>query len=183
MIQPLPGDLPPGMNFPQVNFPPGKDEQTVNLNVPINVQPGKYTIVFQSFAQIPIGPKAKSVNVVQCSSPVVVIVLPKQVATLSAALPGPGLKLGEEAELVVKVARQNGYVGEFKVKLVLPPDVKGLLADEATIPGGENEVKLMIRTTEDAAPGPRNNLTVRAVATLEGVELTHETKINVNVVK
>jgi hypothetical protein len=184
-IQPLPGELPPGMNFPQINFPPGKDDQTVNLAVPINVPPGKYTIVFKSFAPIPvpIGPKTKDVNVVQCSSPVVVIVLPKQVATLSAAMAGPGLKVGEEAELVVKVARQNGYAGDFKVKLLLPADAKGLSADEATIPAGQNEVKLTVRADDDAAPGPRNNLTIRAIATLEGVDLAHETKINVNVIK
>ena len=38
--------------------------------------------------------------------------------------------------MVVKVARQFDYAGEFKVELVLPPNVKGVAADEVTIPAG-----------------------------------------------
>jgi hypothetical protein len=182
-IMPIPNELPPGMSYAPLNFPPGKDEQTLNLNVPANVAPGKYTVVFQSFAPIPVGPKNKAVNVVQCSSAVLLVVIPKQVATLTAAVTGPGIKPGEQADLVVKVARQHNYAGEFKVKLVFPPDLKGLSADETTIPAGQNEAKIVVHADPEAAPGPRNNLAVVASATLEGVALVHEIKLNVNVIK
>ena len=93
-------------------------------------------------------------------------------------------KVGQQVELVVKVARLHDYAGEFKVELVLPKGVQGLSAEAVTIPAGANEVKLAVRVPENAQPGNRQNLTVRAVATLEGdVALTHETKVNVNVTK
>ena len=47
-----------------------------------------------------------------------------------------------------------------------------------------SEAKLVLKATEDAAPGNRANLIVRAVATLAAnVTATQETKISVNVVK
>jgi hypothetical protein len=182
-IVPLPGELPPGVTFAPVNLAPGKEEQNLVLNVPANVTPGTYTFVFKSFAPVPVQPKGKAVNVVQCSTAVVLTVLPKQVATLTVSNPAPALKPGTQAELIVKVARQYDYGDAFNVKLVLPPEAKGLSADEVTIPQGQSEVKLILRVADDAVPGPRNNLTVQATAILQGVTLTHETKINVNVIK
>jgi hypothetical protein len=57
-------------------------------------------------------------------------------------------------------------------------------ADDITIPAGKDEAKLLLRALADAAPGNRTNLVVRATALLNGsTPLTHEAKINVNVVK
>jgi hypothetical protein len=151
--------------------------------VPGNVPPGTYTFVFKSFAPIQSGPKAKAVNVVQCSTAVVVTVVPKQVATLAVSNAAPTIKAGVETELLVKVTRLHDYAGKFTVKLVLPADVKGLETDEVTLEAGQNEVKLLLLADEDAAPGPRNNITVLATCELQGLTLTHETKINVNVTK
>ena len=84
----------------------------------------------------------------------------------------------------MKVSRLHEFKGDFKVQLVLPANMKGLSAAEVTIPGGKNEAKLILKAPADAAPGNRQNLIVRAVATLEGnIPLTHEAKISVNVVK
>jgi hypothetical protein len=181
-VVPVPQEMPQGVAFGPLNFAPGKDEQQLAFTIPANLPPGNYTFVFKSFAPITVTPKGKAVNVVQCSTPVVVTVLPKQVATLTVANP-PALKPGTQAELVVKVARQFDYAGDFKVKLVLPTDVKGISADEVTIPAGQNEVKVILRAAADAVPGPRNNISVQATAVLQGVTLTHETKINVTVTK
>jgi hypothetical protein len=88
------------------------------------------------------------------------------------------------SELVVKVARNPGFAGDFKVQLILPPNVKGVSADEVTIPAGKDEAKLMVKIAPDAAPGNRPDLIVRAIAMQNGnVPTPHEAKISVNVVK
>src|SRR5262249_50170477 len=82
----IPQEMPPGVQFAPVNMPAGKDDQQLNLNIPGNVTPGTYTFVFKSFSQIPVaGAKGKALNVVQCSTPVTVTVLPRTVANLSVA--------------------------------------------------------------------------------------------------
>jgi hypothetical protein len=183
-VLPIPGELPQGVAFAPLTFAPGKDDQKLSLTIPGNVAPGNYTFVFKSFAPIQQGgAKGKAVNVVQCSTAVVVTVVPKTVATLSVGNAAPSLKAGTQTDVVVKVARMYDYADSFKVKLVLPPEVKGLHAEEVTIPAGQNEVKLVLHADEDAAPGPRNNITVQAVCVLHGQTLTHETKINVTVTK
>jgi hypothetical protein len=95
----------------------------------------------------------------------------------------PALKAGDEVDVVVKVTRTYDYGGDFKIKLILPKDVKGVEADDVTLPAGQNEVKFTLRVDEDAEPGPRNNITVQATCELHGATLTHETKLNVNVTK
>jgi hypothetical protein len=182
-VVPIPQELPPGVTFAPVTLVPGKDEQKLAMNVPGNVPPGTYTFVFKSFAPIQNGPKGKAVNVVQCSTAVVLTVVPKQVATLSIVNPPATMKAGAEVEVTVKVVRTNDYTGDFTVRLLLPPDVKGIEADDVTLPAGQDEVKIILRTEDDAAPGPRNNLTVQAMCELQGMTLTHEAKINVNVTK
>jgi hypothetical protein len=182
-VIPIPQELPPGVTFGPVTLAPGKDEGKLTMNVPANVPVGTYTFVFKSFAPIPSGPKAKAVNVVQCSTAVVLTVLPKQVATLAVTNAAPTVKVGSENELIVKVTRTQGYDGKFTVKLVLPPDVKGLEADEVILEAGQSEARILLQVEDDAMPGPRNNIAVIATCELHGMTLTHETKINVNVTK
>jgi hypothetical protein len=188
-IQPVPPELPPGLNLPATTIAPNATDAKIVMVVPGNVPPGTYNFVLRSFAPVPFNkdPKAKqkpNVNVVQSSTPCAVTILPKQVANLSVDNANPSLKAGAQAVIAVRVARQFDYQGEFKVDLVLPAGMQGLAADPVVIGPGQTEAKLMLRTPANAAPGPRQNLTVRAVATVNGnVPLTHETKINVTVVK
>ena len=179
----VPIELPPGVSFGNVTFPPDKNEQSLILNVPANVIPGTYTFAFKSFGAVPSGPKGNPVNVVQSSSAVVLTVVPKQVARLTISNSAPALKPGDKLELVVKVTRQFEFKDSFKVKLVLPADAKGISADEIMIPAGQNEVKLVLHADENAVPGPRNNLVVQVSAVVKGMTLTQEAKINVNVAK
>jgi hypothetical protein len=185
-IQPVPGELPQGMTFGPLNIGAGKEDATLNLNVPGNVLPGTYNIVLRGFAPVPLATKGKgkAVNVVMPSTPLTLVVLPKQVATLSVPAPNPTVKLGQEVALVVRVNRQFDYEGEFKVELVLPKGVEGVEATPVVIPAGANETKLVLRVPTNTPPGNRPNLTVRAVATVHGsVAINHETKINVNITK
>jgi len=183
-LQPTPGDLPPNLNFANITLAPGKDEQPLVLTIAPNANPGKYTLVFRSFAPVATNPKAKPVNAVMPSSAVQLTILPKQVANLSVDNANPTVKLGNQTVILVKVARLYDFSDSFKVELVLPPNAKALSADPIVIPAGQNEAKLTLRVPANAPPGNLQNLTIRAVAVVNGnVTLTHETKINVNVVK
>jgi hypothetical protein len=183
-VTPVPPEMPPGMTFAPLNFAQGKDEQPVVLTAGPNTPPGTYNLVFRGFAPISKDPKAKPVNVILPSNPVQVIVLPKQVANLSVDNPNLTVKPGADAVLTVKVQRLFDYADAFKVELVMPPNAKSLSADNITIAPGAAEAKLTIRVAKDAAPMNVQGLTVRAVAVVNGnVNLTHETKINVNIVK
>jgi hypothetical protein len=172
-----------------VNIPANGNAGSTVLNINPNAQPGTYSIVFRGAAAVPFNkdPLAKArpnINVVQPCTPVTVTILPKQVATVSVSNTNPTIKIGMQMALDVRVTRQFNYDGEFKVQLVLPPNVQGLSAEEVTIPAGKNETKLVIKVPATAQPGGRPNLTVKTTALYNGtVPLTLETKINVNVIK
>ncbi len=166
---------------------PDKPEVDVKLQVSGNVRPGVFNLVFRGQAQAPFNkdPNAKQkqpVNVIEPSTPVKVTVY-NQVAELSVNNANLTLKAGGDAELVVKVNRQHAYTGEFKVLLVPPQGYQGVTAAEVTIPANMNEAKLALKSPANAAPAANQACTVRAVANVQGVTLTHETKVNVTVQK
>jgi hypothetical protein len=169
--------------------PIAKDTAKAFIEVRPNAPPGTYNLVLRGTAQIPFNkdPKAKQkapVFVMQPSTAFTLTVLPSQVAQVAVNNGNPTIKLGTPFELIVSVNRQNDYGGEFKVELILPPNVKGVSAEPVVIPAGKNEAKLVLKVPTDAAVGNRPNLVVRATATLAGnTPLAQETKINVNVVK
>jgi hypothetical protein len=185
-------DLPPNLvinNNQPATMAPGKDDLTIPVEAQPAVLPGVYSIVLRTTTQIPFNkdPAAKEkppTNVVLPSAPVVLTILPKQVATL--ALPNPNVtaKVGTQSEVVVKLSRMHDFAGEFKVQVVVPPSVKGVSAGEATVAAGHDEAKIILRVAPDAAPGNRPDLLIRATALVNGtVPTTHEIKFAVNVVK
>jgi hypothetical protein len=187
-IQPIGGDLPPNVKFANVTIAADKKEAALVLEVPATVPPGNYTVSFRSFAPVPFSKnpaekKKPNVNVVLPSAPVSLNVLPREVAKLT--VPGSiNVKAGSQAELLVRVARLHEFNDAIKVQLMVPPHVQGIGPNEAVIPAGQNEVKLLVRAAAGAVPGNRPNLVVRAVAVWPGnVVLNHEAKFNVNVVK
>ena len=180
----VPGELPKGITFPNLTFAPGKDDLTAAVTVPANVPPGKYNLTFRGFATISPNAKAKPVNTLLISTPVELTILPKQVATLSVEPAAPTAKIGAETPITIKVARQFDYTDSFKLEIVLPPNTKGVTFDTPAIAAGANEAKLMLRVAPDTPPANLQNITVRAVAVVNGnVPLTHEIKINVNIAK
>jgi hypothetical protein len=191
-LQVQPVELPQGLtlnNNQPVSIAPNADSAALPIVANPTVPPGTYNLVLLAVAQIPFNkdPKAAQkppVNVVQVSMPVVVTVLPKQVATLTLPNPNLTVKAGAQAEGVVKVARMYDFAGEFKVQVMLPPAAKGITIDEVTIPAGQDEAKFLVKAAADAAPGNRADLVVRATAMVNGtVPTVHEVKLNVNVVK
>jgi hypothetical protein len=166
-----------------------KREATLNLDVRANALPGTYNVVLSAVAQVPFNkdPMSKQkqpINVVLPSNPISLTVVPKTLATITLAPTNPMVKPGMETDLVVKVSRQSGYAGEFKVQLVLPDAAKGLSTEEVVLAPGMNEVKLVLKAAEDAVPGPRPDLLVRVTGLYNGtVPISQETKVTVNVVK
>ena len=147
------GELPQGFtvnNNQPIVIAPDKTDATLNVVVPANTPPGSYNIVLRGTAQIPMekgGKKGQKqpTNVVLPATAVMLTVLPKALGTVALATPNPTAKIGMATEVVVKVTRLYDYEGEFKVKVVLPPEVKDVTVDEVVIPAGKDEAKLMLK--------------------------------------
>jgi hypothetical protein len=188
-VQAIQTELPKGLtlnNNQPITIAANAAEGALPLNVPANVPPGNYTIVLRTQTQMPYNkdPMAKqkpNTLVVLPSAPVMLTVLPKSLAALSLSTPNVTVKLSKEAEVVVRVARQFGYEGEFKVQVVLPAGAKGVSIGDAVIPAGKDEAKLIVKA--GAMPVNVSNLIVRATALYQGHPTIHEVKLNVNVVK
>jgi hypothetical protein len=191
-VQGLAADLVPGLtlnNNQPVTIAADKSDGSIPVAIGAGVAPGKYNLVLRTSGNIPFNkdPAAKQkqpINVVQPSAPVMLTVLPKTVGTLAVANSTPAAKAGSRVEVQVRVARLFEYDGDFKVQLVVPANVKGLSADEVTIPAGRDEAKLVLRIAADAPPGNLSNLIVRATAVLEGnLPVLQETKLGLNILK
>jgi hypothetical protein len=176
-------------NNQPIQLAPGKDEFKAVVEVKPTMGPGIYNLVLKGVAQIPYNkdPMAKqkpNISVVLPSVAFTVNVIPKELAKLSLSTTNVTAKAGSNTEVVVKVSRLHDYDGEYKVKLMLPPNAAGVSVDEVTIPPGQNEAKLVVKVTPEAPPVNLQNLVVQATAMYMGkVPTMHETKLNVNVVK
>jgi hypothetical protein len=188
-VQAIQTELPRGLtlnNNQPITIAANAAEGTLPINVQPNVAPGTYTLVLRTQTQMPYNkdPMAKqkpNTIVVMPSAPVTLTILPKTLATLSLSTTNVTVKTGKEAEVVVRVARQFGYDGEFKVQVVLPSGAKGFTIGDAVIPAGKDEAKLIVKA--EAKPVNVANVIVRATALYQGHPTVHEVKLNVNVVK
>jgi hypothetical protein len=188
-VQATPSELPPGLslnNNQPITIAPNATEGVLPITVQPNVPPGVYNLVLHTQTQMPYSKDATAQQkpntlIVLPSAPVTLTVLPKVLATLSLATPNVTVQVGKEAEVVVRVHRQYGYSGEFKVQVVLPPEAKGVQISDTIIPSGKEETKLIVK----AGPMPVTlpNLIVRATATYQGHVTVQEVKLNVNVTK
>ncbi|HEY7423380.1 MAG TPA: hypothetical protein VH682_03985, partial [Gemmataceae bacterium] len=177
-----------GLTLANATIAANAAEGSLAINVQPNVQPGTYTIVLHTQTQMPYNkdPMAKqkpNTIVVLPSAPITLTILPKSLANVTLSTLNATVKIGMQAEVVVKVARQFGYGGEFKVQVVLPPNAKGVQIGEVVIPAGKDEAKLVVKSPAGSMPVNLPNLIVRATAMYQGHATTHEVKLNVNVVK
>jgi len=176
-------------NNQPINVPADKNEAKAEINVNGGAPPGTYNLELRGSAQIPFNkdPMAKqkqNVNVSLPAAPVIITVLPKQVASLSLGNAAVMGKLGADCEVAIEVARVAEFTGEFKVQLILPANTKGLSAAEIAIPAGQNEGKLIVKVAADAVVGNHPDLIVRATAMQNGnVPTPHDVKFSLNVVK
>jgi hypothetical protein len=180
---------PQGLTVAQATINAGQNEAKINVQVGNNTQPGTYNLVLRSTTQFPFNKDPKATNkqntpVLMPSTPVRLTIVPKTLANLSLGSGQLNVKAGTKGEVLVRVARQFNYDGEFKVKLILPPGTQGVSAADVVIPPGQSEVKMVLDVAANAAPGARQNLTVQATAMFAGkTPVVHETKFNVNVSK
>lgn len=176
-------------NNQPIQLAPGKDEFKAVLDVKPNMGPGRFNLVLKALVQVPYNkdPMAKqkqNINIVQPSTPIEINIAPKQLGTVTLAAANVTVKQGAQAEVIVKVARLFDFDGEYKVKVMLPPNANGVTCDELTIPAGQSEGKLLVRATDAAAIANLANLSVVATAMYEGkTPITQEAKLSVNVVK
>ncbi len=181
-------------NVPQVlagsvTFPVVKDATKAVIDVKPTVPPGVYSLVFRAQGQVGVelDPKTKTktdVTVIQPSPPVMLTVIPKELAKVTIAPGNPQAKPGQSAEVTVRVSRLFDYAGEFTVMLDIPADANGLSAEPITIPSGQNEARLKVAIDADAATGNRANLVARVTGLYrEKTPVQHEVKFNLNVVK
>lgn len=178
-VQAAKGDLPTGITTNALTFAPGKDEQNMTVTTLATAPGGSYNLVLQGTGKITIG-KGKDLNAVFPTGPVSLIVVPKQVATLSLEKADVALPAGGETKVTMKVARLVDFPGELKVQL-MPENTNGVSADAVTIGPGQNEATFALKATDAAAVGQRANLTLRAVTVVEGITVNNDLKINVNV--
>jgi hypothetical protein len=186
-------DVPPNLlvnNNQPITIAPDKAEAALPIQVNANVQPGVYNMVLRANAPIPYNrdpkaPQKPPTLVVQVAVPVTLSIVPKSLATLTIPAGPPTVKAGGQVEMVVRVARQFNYTGEFKIEIVVPPAVKGLTFDPAVIPAGQDEVKVIVKAPADSMPGNRGGLIVRATALYNPTTPTAspDVPLNVNVVK
>ena len=192
----VPGQIKDGGNQPKdagitvapVTIAPDKADGTAVVDVKATTPPGTYTVVLRGTAPTnpPMGKDSKDkkgATVNTPANPVIINVLPKELAKLTLTPPNGAGKIGGNAEIVVKVARLYDFPGEFKLALVLPPNAKGVSADEVTIPAGKDEAKFVIKLADDAAPGALQGLLIKATAVFKDTPVAHEAKFNLNVTK
>ena len=169
-------DLPANFvnNNQVVAVPPDKSEGILNITVPPTMAPGPQVILVRGQAAVPFAkdPMAKqkpNTSTVCWAAPVVLQVLPKSLATLALSAPQVPVKVGQSADLVVKISRQNGFGGPFQVDLIVPPAAaQGLQIGPAACPAGTSEVRIPIRAVAGAKPGARNDITVKLTGTWPG---------------
>jgi hypothetical protein len=171
-VQTFPTDLPPGLtvnNNQPVNIAPDKTDAPMPIVVGANTPPGVYLLPLRSSAPVPFNkdPMAKQkqpTNILIPGPSLTLEVLPKTLAKVNLLSPAVNVKLGTQGELPIKLERQFGYAGEFKVEVVLPPNTAGVTFDPLVIPAGKDDAKLIVKVPADAKEGPRANLIVRTTA-------------------
>lgn len=186
-------DVPPGLTFNNnqpLTLAPDKADGTLAIQTTPTVQPGTYTVVLRANAQIPYNkdPMAKqkpNTNVILPSAPVTLTVLPKTVAKVTLSTQGATAKLGDKAEVVVRLERLFGYSGPLKVEVTPAAGLRGLQVSPLEIPAAQSEGKLVFTAPAGLAVGNRTGLIVRTTASLPGgVTATQDAPpLSVNVVK
>src|SRR5262249_40885114 len=151
---------------------PDKDDAKLELEVRPGTPAGTYTLMVRGEAQPTanrpnnnIRPRVHS-SYVQASEPITLTVLPPQVAKLDVKPTANNPKAGQETEVLIKVTRLGDFKGKMTLQLVAPAKVKGISAEEVTLPAGKDEAKLMLKAAPDVPPVRLNDLILKATATL-----------------
>ncbi len=184
-MQTAPLGTPGNNNTPSLVLAKGKDDGTLTVDVRPKAEPGTYSLVLKGDTAVQLvrdpADKNKKTNavVVAYAQPLEVTVLPLALGQFTVSPPPNNqLKAGTTAELVVKVAREADFAGEYKVRLVLPKGTTGVTAKDVVLPAGKDEVTIPVTVANDVKAGGLNGVTVTAVGTVHGkFPITHEAKV------
>ena len=166
-----------------------KNDGEVVIQSNVALPPGSYNIVLRGsaafpFAKDPMAKQKPNITATVPALPITVNIIPLALGKVSVVTNPGNFKAGAPGEIVIRVERMYEFAGEYKLKVVLPPDVKGVTIADVTIPPGMTDAKVVLNIAADAVPGARNNLTAQVVAMYEGkTPITQEVKFNINVVK
>jgi hypothetical protein len=173
-------DLPPNMPAAAVTIPKEAKAAVLPLFVPRDVPPGIYTFLVRGTGAYPFNkdPKAKekpSVNLTEPSNPITVFVRPAPV-NLNVDNKGGAIKAGASLEIVVTIARQNGFTGRVVLSLGAPGSLK-LSAEPVVIAEGQTQAKLVIRAAQDSPAGEAPRVFARAIAIVHGQDIEVEENV------
>jgi hypothetical protein len=121
----------------------------------------------------------KDVAVVAHSLPVVVTIA-EAPFELAPTPPAQALLRDSEAEVVVDITRAFGFAGVVEVEAALPSDFAGISVDKVSVSADAAQAKLVVKTTADGPTGELK-LTLRGIATYEGVRLQIERPLTLSI--
>ncbi len=136
-----------------------------------NLAPGIYTFVLRGTGAYPFNkdPKAKekpSINLIEPSNPITVLVRPAPV-NMAVNNKGGALKQGGSLEIELKIVRQNGCTGPIALSLVSGAGLK-LSAARVTVDAALTDAKMVIQAAKDSPVGNAIPVVVRAAASIKG---------------
>ena len=115
--------------------------------------------------------KPNNINFTPPAVPIILIVKPAPLKLTPNVPNGGNIKKGDKLEVMVGVARQNGFTGPVVLSLPPQPGVVGMAAAEVTVAADQNEGLLTITAAGDAIDGVVANLVVRGRADFSGEAL------------
>lgn len=150
-----------------VKIPGDKAEGSIPVTVPAGLPFGDYPVAIRAQLAIPFNkdPMAKdkpATSRVEWAQPVVIRVVPKELAKATVPAPAP-VKKGSRGEVTIAVERLHGFTGPLQVALVPPMGdlAKGLKITVADVAPGQKETKVIVEAATDAAPGIRKDLKLK----------------------
>jgi hypothetical protein len=98
-----------------------------------------------------------------------------------APIAGPiALQAGQKAEVPVNITRLFGYVDSVRVRLVMPPEMKGISSEEVVLAKDQVATKLIVQAEAGAAAGARAvKLQVRLKVNEFPIQVEEDVVINV----
>lgn len=124
--------------------------------------------------------QSKDVALFQPSTTTTLKITPAPI-TVAATAPA-ALKQGAQGELPIKLTRLYNYADAVLIQAVLPQGVAGINIPQVQAPAGQVDAKLMVQTAANATPGV-HQVTIRAIATLNGQQAVAEQVVAVTVEK